>query len=164
MAGKTGIKIVKNTLNAGLAKFKVSRDKIHPRAMGAMGLQLLNNIVNGSPKEPVVPPILEGVLRSSGSVFLGSRMIGLSSGMSKGWKVSDEATPNTDFSAPENTITVGFNTSYAARMHETDWNPGPISRQSGDVGNKFIKKHLDADREELFNLYGDILKKDIFNE
>lgn len=146
--------IVKSTVAKGLEMYSKKQVEILPRALAVIGLQLLNNIVNGSPAVSVVPPIKEGVLRSSGSVFVGSKLVGTSPMLTQG-------TPNTQFTAPGNTITVGFNTAYAARMHEDNWKPGPVSKQDGDTGNKFISKHLEGDWNELQQLYADILKKDL---
>jgi len=57
-------------------------------------------------------------------------------------------------------ITVGFNTPYAARMHEVEFQPGPISKQAGNVGTKYIEKHLKADGNELIELGAAIIKKE----
>ena len=148
------INIVKNTIGEGLQSFEEKRNITHKRALKAMALQLLNNVVNGSPAESIVPPILTGFLRSSGSVFIGSELIAVTPG---------QGTPGTSFAAEPNVITVGFNTAYARRMHENNWKPGPVSRQSGNVGNKFLSKHMERDWPELLKLYESILKKDLFN-
>lgn len=123
-----------------------------------VGLQLLNWVVNGSPKEPVVPPIYWGVLRSSGSAFVGSEFVGGTNFLpviSPGQVVLNKI-----LREKPNTITIGFNTAYATRMHETNWMPGERSLQSGDVGNKFVEKHLKSDKEDLMAFYAVIFKKE----
>lgn len=138
----------------GIGKTSSGADK---KARTVMGLQLINFIINGSSAEGVVPPILHGILRASGSVFVGSEFVG----GNNLWPVNDgTATPNTSYSAAEGVVTVGFNTAYATRMHETDWKPGTRSEQSGDTGNKFVEKHLKADGKVLMGLYSDIIKKE----
>ena len=144
--------IVSNTLAPGLKKYFKVHDETHEKAAGAMGLQLLNNIVNGSPSEPVVPPKKTGHLRASGSTFVGNKLIGDTSNLGGG-------SPNKSHSDDKNTVTVGFDTPYAAWLHENTWTPGPVSEQSGDVGNKYIERHLKADGPELMELYAAIQKK-----
>jgi hypothetical protein len=132
------------------------------KALTAMGLQLLNNVINGSPSESVVPPIFYGYLRGSGSVFLGKDLLATSEKfgyIESGGK--DDVHPNESYSGKNNEITIGFNAPYATKMHETDWEPGPKSKQSGDTGNKFLEKHLMGDGNELFQLYADIYKKEM---
>jgi len=152
----TGFVVISDTLSSGFKKYFAIHKKIHPKAAAAVGLQLINNIVNGSPKETVTPPILTGHLRASGSVFVGSQLVGDTRSQPAS---GNPGTPNLSHSDNENTITVGFDTPYAAWLHENTWTPGPVSRQSGDVGNKYIEKHLQKDGEELIKLYADIQKK-----
>jgi hypothetical protein len=117
------------------------------------GLQLMNNAINGSPAESVVIPILEGTLRGSGSVFLGSTVVGFSP------KVRGKGDPADQHREKEGVVTVGFNTAYARRLHEYPFKPGPVSQQSGDVGHKYLTKHLIADKKELMMLYSDFIRK-----
>lgn len=148
--------IVQNSLGAGTAAYELASMSAQFKGLAALGLQLINNVVNGSPAEPVVPPVLTGLLRSSGSVFVGNKLIGTTPG---------QGTPSLTNSAPKNVVTVGFNTDYAAKMHEKlapagPLQPGPFSTQSGDVGGKFIEKHLAADADEIFGLYAKVFKKE----
>lgn len=153
---KGDFKITNNiNLKAAWSADKIARKK----GLMALGLQLLNNTINGSPAEPVVPPILYGYLRGSGSVFLGSELLSKSDKFGYTEKKSN-VFPNEIYNGKENEVTVGFNAPYAARLHETNWISGKISQQSGDVGNKFLEKHLKKDGKELFNLYVDIYKKE----
>lgn len=136
--------IKKNTLSPGLKNLiKVSTD-VRNRALTKAGLQGLNWMVNGSPKLSLVPPVLTGALRGSGSVFVGNKFITATPDK------SGEGTPATSHNAKPNVITWGFNTAYAARIHESNWNPGAVSQTAGNVGNKWIRKHLKADKELLF--------------
>ena len=151
---------VKNTLSGGLTKYfkKVALNQASGADMKAktrMGLDAINFVVNGSSKESVVPPVLMGILRASGSVHVGSVFVG-----GNNLYPASGATPNKSHTDNPDTVTLGFNTSYAAKMHETDWMPGPVSRQSGDTGNKFLQKHLDADKEVLVAVYAAVLKKE----
>jgi hypothetical protein len=132
--------------------FKLFR-KIDILARQKVGIQLINNVANGSPKESSVPPILFGLLRGSGSVFLGSKFVYETP------KVDGQGNPNKSHSEKDGVVTIGFDTAYAARMHETDWEPGPKSKHSGNVSNKFVEKHLRADKEELLRFYALLVKK-----
>ena len=152
---------IKNELSRGLKRYfnlaGIERGKTSgadKQAKIVVALSLLNWTVNGSINEPVVPPILTGTLRGSGSVFVGSELIHTTKGEYA------QGTPNLSHNDDINVITVGFNTSYAVKMHETDWEPGTYSEQSGDVGNKFLERHLIADGKDLIKLYAKILKKE----
>ena len=138
----------------GIGKTSAGADK---KGKTAMGLQLINFIINGSSAEGVTPPILYGILRASGSVFVGSEFVG----GNNLWPVTEgEATPNTSYSSSDDNVTIGFNTAYATKLHETDWIPGQTSEQSGDTGNKFVEKHLKSDGKVLLGLYSDIIKQE----
>ena len=178
MARKTGIKIIKNTLNSGLKKYFKLTDpggKVDMKAKERLGWRLINNILNGSPNESVVPPILTGRLRASGSVFIGDKFVGDTQGYQVVTRIkgSKGATPNKSHSDKISTVTVGFNTKYAAILHEKQfsenprpgfWSPGKSSKESGDVGNKFLEKHLKADKEELLEIYADTVEEETTKE
>ena len=116
----------------------------------AAGLQLINNVVNGSPNESVVPPILTGRLRGSGSVFVGAVLVGTSESMTR----SSGATPaKSNNENNEQVVTIGFNTPYAAKWHEQEFTPGKFSVQSGDVGTKYLWKHAMHDAKEIKELF-----------
>lgn len=158
------MKIVSN-ISTKVMEFKNKYNNLKKPALAKMGLQLLDNIVNGSPYESAVPPKDMGVLRGSGSVFVGNELIGVSP------LVNGEGTPNLNHSeANENVITIGFNTAYAAAQHENhapfgkQWQDGRISEQSGDVSGKYLELHLYNDREaaELINVFGKELQEDLF--
>ena len=153
------LKIV-NTLAKGLNQyFKIMGISNSPatganlQGQIAVGLTLLNWTVNGSPNEPVVPPIKDGILRGSGSVFVDSRFYGSTGGEYPG------GNPNKSYSGKANILTIGFNTAYAARMHETNWNPGATSQKSENVGNKFVQRHIQADGKMLMQVYAAKVKK-----
>ncbi len=158
-----------NTLVEGMKKYFQKIGIFPNKSIGAdkkaktdVAVHLLSYILKGSPKTSKVPPILKGILRGSGSVFVGGKMIQSS-------RVNyPSGTPNTSYTADKDTITIGFNTSYAGRLHEMPfseepkkghWSPGIVSRDSGDVGNKFIEEHLKLDGKILMSLYAKILKK-----
>lgn len=161
MAKFKGFRFETKSLELGIKQFfaKAGISKKQPvgadlRARQKVGIQLLNWTLEGSAHEKVVPPILDGILRGSGSVFVGSKMVGTSKDYPNG-------TPNRSYLAHRDVITIGFNTAYAAKLHEKEWNPGPVSQQSGDTGNKYIEKHLIADGEDLVKLYADFFKKEV---
>jgi hypothetical protein len=115
-------------------------------ALEKAGIQFLTWANNGSPKESRKPPIRRGFLRGSSSVFRGSKLVGLSpTGDNK-----DAAKNNSE--KDEFNLTWVWNSAYATKMHETEYNPGPFSTQDGDAGNKWAEKHLDADREALMKM------------
>lgn len=144
---------IKSNLDDGIKKFKkVSKDQDF-KGKTQMGFALMNAILNGSSRERVVPPVATGHLRGSGSLFVGGKLVG------EAPKFKGRGIPNKSFRANDDTITVGFNTEYAVYTHEKDFIPGPVSQQSGDVGNKWMEKHLMADKEDLMKLYGTLMEK-----
>jgi hypothetical protein len=166
-----GFKIIKDTLTPGLKSYfkriGISRDKApegaHKIAMVKTGMMILNWMNNGSANCSTVPPIRSGMLRGSGSVFVGNECVHTSKGD------YPAGTPNVSYDAGRNNIAVGYNTAYAARMHETTWVPGgkipgKAARNNpnitGDVGNKWMEKHLIADKESIMRLYAMELKKE----
>jgi hypothetical protein len=158
---------VKDEISNGIKAFVIKTGSVkNPgtllhRSWAAVGLQLLNFAVNGSPKNTVVPPVDTGLLRGSGSVFIGSMILGTSQ-MITGF--GDKGTPATSHSEKEGIITIGFNTAYATRQHENltpagDYYPGKKSIISGDVQGKFLESHLKTDGQELMRLYARLMKK-----
>lgn len=153
-----------NTLSAGLKKYFDGAGIAPGKTSGAdkiaktkVGLQFINWVVNGSSKEKVVPPVLWGILRASGSVHVGDEFVGGNNlYQSKKGSLSNDSI----ISENPNTITIGFNTLYAAKLHETEWTPGEKSEQSGDVGNKYLEKHLKSDKEDAMEMYARIFKKE----
>jgi len=149
-----------NTLEKGLKEYMRragigKKEGADFRARKAVATQLITWMVMGSPNETVVPPILTGFLRGSGSAFVGSVCVFDTRGLAGG-----KGTPNKSHSEPGLGVAVGFNTAYAAKLHETTWNPGPRSKDSGNVGNKFVEKHLAADGKHAMELYAAIFKKE----
>jgi hypothetical protein len=140
--------IIRDELSPGLIKFKKVSDKVMKVAVEKAALQFLNWIVNGSPTNSRVPPILTGALRGSGSVFVEAKLISTTGGQA-----------NTSYSGQKMVTTIGFNTVYAARLHETEWNPGPVSVQSGDVGNKWIESHLKSDGKAWLKFIATLMEK-----
>lgn len=161
--------MITDTLSAGLQNFFSDVDpKARNKGLMAMGLQLINNAVNGSPNESVRAPFRDGRLRGSGSVFVGSKKVGDTLFLGK------EGTPAQSYAeANKNIVTVGFNTPYAARLHEElipagSSVPGGAKKRDqkrtaaniADVGGKYLEKHLKADRKEIMKLYKDVYKKE----
>ena len=170
MAGPFTIK--SDTLTPGLKAFfkqagvgaKADRSTADFRARQKVGLQLLNFCAQGSSKEPVVPPIETGVLRASASVFVDDVLIGDTKAL------YPDGTPSASYESKDGGITVGYNTAYAARMHETTWTPGGArpNRQAvknpsrlANVGNKWVERHLKADGETLLGMYADLFRREM---
>jgi hypothetical protein len=119
-------------------------------AMAKGGIQFLTwaNTGSGGTSESRKPPIRFGILRGSSSVFIGSTLVKVFPQTIKSGS-GERPTPATGHSAPELTLTFVWNTDYAAKMHETEYSPGPYSEQDGDAGNKWIEKHIQADKNLL---------------
>jgi len=150
-----------NTLTKGLQRYKDrigagTKNGVDFKAKSQIALQLLNYTNQGSANDPTVPPIKTGNLRGSGSVFIGSFLVQITRGeYGVGTPATSTNTTNLDH------ITIVYNTSYAAKLHESfNWSPGPGSEKSGDVGNKWLEKHLFADSKDLLAQYALILKRE----
>jgi hypothetical protein len=127
-----------------------------------LGQSLLMFVLQGSSKESGVPPIQKGILRGSGSYFVGSKFIGDSKAQ------YTEGTPSTSYDGKKGDITIGFNTPYAKRWHENKFTPGGKKHPSeqsianpgmlADVTWKYIEKHLKADGNTLLETYAQLLK------
>lgn len=117
---------------------------IFSKAMAKGGIQFLAWANNGSPLEPSKPPIRWGVLRGSASAFVGSKMVTMIQ--------ENGGTPLTSYSETPTTISWIWNTNYAARMHEHTGNWGDATANDPGAGNKWLEKHLNADKEALMKM------------
>lgn len=121
-------------------------------------IQLLTWMNNGSPGTSAKPPIRFGVLRGSSSAFVGSNKLkDFSITIKPGGK--ETISPAGSYSAPDNTSIIVYNTDYAAKMHEWEGNWGDFTVQDGDAGNKWIEKHLQADKDLFMKVIGLEVKK-----
>lgn len=157
MADMVDIKFT-NTMTKRLIKYKKrlnleSKPGVDFDAKVKLALQLLNWSVNGSSNSSRVPPIMTGHLRGSGTVFVGNEQVG---DMRNKYR---EGTPAKTYDNKPDIITIGFNTIYAAKLHEESWSPGKVSVQSGNVGNKWVEDHLKADGKTLTKMYALITKR-----
>ena len=124
---------------------------IFHEAMKRGAIQLLTWCNTGSPREARKPPIRFGVLRGSSSAFVGSELVEVFQQTIKTGS-SESPSPALSHSANSKTITVVWNTNYAKRMHETEYTPGEYSEADGDSGNKWVEKHLQADKDALIQV------------
>jgi hypothetical protein len=148
-------------LKEGFSKYFKAVEDATVRAKKEMALLGLNWMVNGSPNNDMTPPILLGILRGSGSAFVGREKIGDTK------SYNAQGTPNESHTDDDNVITWGFNTAYAARVHEglppapgAFLKPGPGTRQAGDAGGKYVEWHIRDDGKDLMKLLAQIIKKD----
>lgn len=131
---------IKNTIN--MVKAKKISDKAFIEGQSKAAIQMLTWMANGSIATQKAPPIREGILASSGSVFYKNKLLGVSPDRTGG-----KATPNRDYNSKN--ITWGFNTAYATRMHEDKTlKPGPYSQANSNrhPGNEWAREHLNLDK------------------
>lgn len=158
--------LITDSVTDGLNKFFKKIDpEAREKALKAWALQLINITVTGQGNSSSRPPIRKGRLRGSGSAFVGSKFVGDTTFFGK------DGTPATNYAEKnKDTITVGFNTPYAAAQHENllpkgkkKWVPGGKDGKgaaiSGGVEGKFLENHLKADKEDLLKLYNQIYRK-----
>lgn len=151
---------IKMSMNlAPLKKLQKQSPQHFDKAMQKGAIQFLTWANNGSKNESRKPPIRWGVLRGSSSAFVGDKLvqtfrIPIKSG-------ADEApSPLKDYKGKELVITWIWNTDYAAKMHEWKGGWGKFTEQDGDAGNKWLEKHLRADRDDLMKMIAIEFKKE----
>lgn len=145
-----------------LQKLILKSPEAFNKAFTVGAIAMLDWMTTGSRNSSKTPPIRFGVLRGSGSAFVGSKNVKVNpQDVRKGTK--ERPTPAKSYSAPKDVITWAFNTEYAAEMHEVKKNPGKFSLQAGDAnpGNKWIEAHIEKDREDLIKTIGLRFKKEI---
>jgi hypothetical protein len=122
---------------------------IFRKAMERGGIQFLNWANNGSANTSKKPPIRWGVLRGSSSAFMGQKLIATF----KDVQVKEGTpTPADSYAGEDMVLTWGWNTDYAAKMHEWNGGWGPFTKQDGNAGRKWLEEHLDADRNDLWKM------------
>lgn len=156
------VKIVKNNITEKTKKYlkgigMETTSGADFKAKKAVSIQALKWVVEGSPNVSRIPPVDTGALWASGTGFVGSV---LTATLSLPVSTPGVATPNKSYNGKMNKITIGFNTPYAARWHEVDFNPGEISDNAGDVGTKYLEKHIQGDAIAYTKLYAEKLKKE----
>ncbi len=130
--------MAQNTLKKGFRKATKKKMAAIEKGMGRAGLLLLGDASTETPKTPHD----KGTLRGSGSVHVQNKLVGVS-------PPEGDASPATDISEPLSqgtiTVTVGFNTPYAARLHE---HPEYQFKESG-TGGKFLERPM-AENAKLY--------------
>ena len=147
-------KLFTEDMERRLRKLEKESPAAFQKALEIAAIQFLDWANEGSVKESRKPPIRRGFLRGSSSAFVGDKLVSVYSKAAKG-------NPNENFNGGKLNITWGWNTAYATRMHETDYNPGPYSQQDGDAGNKWLEKHLKADRDLLMEVIAEEFGKGV---
>jgi len=133
-------------------KFKKIAEQIIPqraeKGMAKAGMQLLNDSIM---QRPTVP-IREGTLRGSGSVFVQNKLIGRTP------SVKGKGNPATDDSIAigknEIVARVGFNTPYAARVHEV-----PMKFSEPSAGNKYLESKMSKNKNLYFKIVANAIKE-----
>lgn len=108
------------------------------RGVALAAMRLLRDCVMDMPKVPHD----EGTLRGSGSVFVDNKLVQTSEAMTDGGKPTPAR--NFDQQLAEDVIrgVVGFNTPYAARLHE---HPEYTFTEAG-TGGKYLERKMNENR------------------
>lgn len=137
-------------LSEGVLKLKKQSPEAFKQALKIGALEILRWSANGSENDSSKPPIADGLLRGSGSAFVGSEFVGVVSGQN-----NKEA--NKSFTKDDpNQITLGYNVKYAAAMHERDDYTANI-----DGGRKWLENHINNDKEALYDTIKNQFKKEL---
>lgn len=144
---------------SALKKLQRESPTAFKKAQKKGAIQFLNWANNGSGNESRKPPIKWGVLRGSSSAFVGSTFVKTFPQIVQSG-ASEVPTPATSYGGKDLVITWVWNTDYAAKMHETKYNPGPFTRQDGNAGPKWLERHLRRDKQDLMKLITKEFKKE----
>lgn len=143
-----------------LDKLIKQNPKAFKKAFRKGAIQFLTWANTGQGKTSRKPPIRWGVLRASSSAFVGNELVEIYNQNVKSG-ASESPTPARTYSPPKaDTITWVWNTDYAAKMHEWKGGWGEFTRQDGDAGNKWLEKHLLADKNALIKMIAEEFKKE----
>lgn len=148
---------IESDIDKSLKVYNKKYKDVTQKALAKIGQQALTWMAQGSPYEQRTPPVLTGNLRASGSVFVGTKLVGDSSQ----WGITPSKDTERNNNQKDNVVTLSFGAVYAARVHETESNGGKYTKQSGDSGPHWVKKHLDADQEAYWKLLAIFLNKDL---
>lgn len=123
-------------------------------------IQFLTWCNTGQGRTSRKPPIRWGVLRASSAAFVGNELVATYDQNVQS-DAPENPTPPTSYSAPSaDIITWVWNTDYAAKMHEWKGGWGKFTIQDGDAGNKWLEKHLLADKQALLKMIADEFGKE----
>jgi len=142
---------IKSTIDVS----KFTANKLFPKAQEKAAIQMLDWMSSGSMGSPSKPPIRTGVLASSGSVFYKNKFLKASPNVARG----ETPTPNKSYNGKN--VTWGFNTNYAAKLHEDkSLNPGPFSIRDANMhpGNQWVTEHLQKDKDNYTKLIAKFIK------
>jgi len=133
------------------------------RALGRAGLQLMDDCINKFPSVPLDV----GSLERSGSVIVDGVQKATSqhrnSGMGRGGQEL-EPTPAAVAPTPQapsrHVAVVGFNKSYAVKMH-VGWPGIHYQQQKGTEGANYIGAHLFGESAEYMRIMADSVREDL---
>ena len=135
----------------GSEKILRENSKKATRALGIVGLAIVNDAVNQAPK----PPVKTGLLRSSHFFQVGNKV------------VRGEGAEGASTNADDLELVVGFNTEYAAKQHELYTGNYPDTekgreRRSWNTGSgkKFLSSKIERNRNE----YKKILERELLSD
>lgn len=127
---------------------KITVPKLAEKGLARAGMQLLNDSIM---QQPTVPH-KEGWLRGSGSVFVQNELAAESSSGKKGKAAKSHTEP---IKRNEIVAVVGFNTPYAARLHE---HPEFRFKEPG-AGGKFLESKMSRFKSLYFKIVANAIKE-----
>lgn len=116
-------------------------------------VQFLTWCNTGSKGSSKKPPIRWGVLRGSGSGFVGNELVAIFEIPIKAGS-PEQATPARSHVAAPTTMTWCWNTDYAAKMHEWTGGWGQFTIDDGNAGSQWLAEHLRTDAQALYDVIG----------
>lgn len=142
MAGNVDV----SQLKAGLERWGREVLEALAEGLGQSGMQLLNDATQELP----TVPLRTDFLRGSGSVFVNGELVGTSA-QGEGSPATEDENRGDDAKI---VCRVGFNTAYAAVMHEGRWETGPLAGKEiqnysePGSGKYYLSRPLEENGEE----------------
>jgi len=147
----------------GLLEYQAKHEQALIRGIAKAAARLLDDAIN----EITAVPLDEGTLRGSGTVHVNGEVREVAP------NVGGDPTPMLE-DMPEDfkqaladgiIATVGFNTDYAAVMHEGGWRTGPLAGvkiqnyNEPGTGAKFLEKKMSENRDVYLGIVAEELRK-----
>jgi hypothetical protein len=138
-----------------LEKLDDASDKVCIEAVGKSALQLLNDSVMQTP----TVPIDEGTLRASGSVHVNGKLEATSPHGDGGTpnEGTDETSSGYGKGRKVFRATVGFNTPYAAVMHESE----DYSPSEPGSGPKYLSAKAETNAKEYRKIMSEVIRRGV---
>lgn len=112
--------------------------------------EIAKEVLTDSLTVPPTVPKRTGTLRASGSAFVNHKLVATTGGLFDMRGTPNTSSPGIVLSTPNKPVaTIGFNTQYAAAMHER----GPYDYTEPGSGRKYLESKLTMFRDKYLSIF-----------